>query len=141
MIEQDLIQKDLIQEVRALRRRVAELERADAERDRLTAILDATTDLVAVSQADGPASYVNAAGRQLLGVGARDVVRLSDFRPPAMREFVLRVAVPAALREGVWRGETEFVRADGRVVPVSQVIVARYGRHGGVDFLSTIARD
>jgi signal transduction histidine kinase len=49
--------------------------------------------------------------------------------------------VPAALRDGVWSGETALRHRDGSEVPVLQVVLAHCSADGEVDFLSTIARD
>ena len=51
------------------------------------------------------------------------------------------VAIPTAIREGKWAGESTFVSHDGREVPVSQVIVAHKDENGSPSYLSTIARD
>src|SRR5262249_31955430 len=49
--------------------------------------------------------------------------------------------VPAALRKGVWAGETTLRTRAGTEVPVSEVILAHRSPGGTVEFLSTIARD
>ena len=51
------------------------------------------------------------------------------------------MALAVARREGVWRGDLARLHRDGREIPVSQVIVARTGDDGEVDFYATIARD
>jgi hypothetical protein len=50
-------------------------------------------------------------------------------------------AIPTAIREGSWQGETTLVARGGREIPVSQVMVAHKTAQGDVDFISTIARD
>src|SRR4051794_8579891 len=77
----------------------------------------------------------------MLGVGPGEEVWLSRARPDWAREMVLRAALPAALRDGVWSGETALLSRDGREIPVHQVILAHRNAAGAVDFLSTIARD
>jgi signal transduction histidine kinase len=54
---------------------------------------------------------------------------------------VIEEAIPTALRDGAWSGESRLRRADGREVPVLQVVLAHRSPHGEVEFLSTIARD
>jgi PAS domain S-box-containing protein len=120
---------------------VTERRRVDSVRERLLAILEATTDLVAISQVEGPASYVNAAGRRLLGVGPNDEVALTDHRPESARRMILKEAIPTAIRKGAWSGETVLIGRDGNEVPVSQVLIAHKNSSGNVEFLSTIARD
>src|SRR5690606_19475971 len=48
---------------------------------------------------------------------------------------------PVAVREGVWAGETLLQAADGREIPISQVMLAHRSPGGSVEFLSTLARD
>ena len=120
---------------------VTERQRVDSVRERLLAILEATTDLVAISQVEGPASYLNAAGRRMLGVGPNDEVALTDFRPESARRVIMEEAIPTAIRKGAWSGETVLISRGGKEIPVSQVLIAHKSPTGGVEFLSTIARD
>ncbi len=120
---------------------ITERRRVDAARERLLAILEATTDLIAISQFDGPASYINAAGRKLLGIGPNEQVLLTDHRPKSARKVILNEAIPTAIRKGVWSGETVLLSRDGKEIPVSQVLIAHKTAAGEVEFLSTIARD
>jgi two-component system cell cycle sensor histidine kinase/response regulator CckA len=113
----------------------------EAARARLIAILEATPDLVAISQVEGPASYLNAAGRRLLGIGSEEVVSLAEHRPEWAQKLILEQAIPTALRVGAWSGETELFNRAGEEIPVSQVLIAHKGPAGAVEFLSTIARD
>jgi hypothetical protein len=54
---------------------------------------------------------------------------------------VLSEALPAARRDGVWRGNLARLHRDGHEIPVSQVILAHVAADGEVDFYATIARD
>jgi PAS domain S-box-containing protein len=88
--------------------------------------------------------YVNAGGRRMVGIGPdEDIVglRVGQFSPAWARERVLREALPAARRDGVWRGDLARKHRDGHEIPVSQVIVARTDEAGEVEFYATIARD
>jgi signal transduction histidine kinase len=53
----------------------------------------------------------------------------------------MQEGLPAAIRDGVWSGETALLSRSGREIPVSQVILAHKAPDGTVEFLSTIARD
>jgi len=115
----------------------------DAERARLVEILEATSDLVSMSDPDGRVIYLNAAGRALTGVAESGLAGRSnrDFHPSWAQELIRREGEPTATRAGAWQGETAIVRADGAEIPVSQVLIAHRGDDGRVRFLSTIARD
>ena len=66
---------------------------------------------------------------------------LSAMLSPAARQHQIDIALPAAIRDGVWEGETTLQTRDGREIPVSQVLVAHKSSQGGVWFVSTILRD
>jgi PAS domain-containing protein len=57
-------QRELREQVNALQREIGERQRAEAAHDRLTAILEATPDIVISADPNGSAFYLNHAGRQ-----------------------------------------------------------------------------
>jgi PAS domain S-box-containing protein len=108
-------------------RDVTEQRRAEDAQRRLVATLEATVDLVAIYTMAGQVVYLNHAARRVLG----DIAdRL--YGPDALA---------VALRDGHWSGETIVRGADGRDIPVAQVVVAHPSAQGGVWFVSTIMRD
>jgi two-component system cell cycle sensor histidine kinase/response regulator CckA len=119
-----------------------ERDRIEASQARLAAIIEATPDLVAITELDDKGvGYLNRAGRTMLGIGPQEpVLALSAYRPAEFLTELREVILPAAIRDGLWSGETTFVSRDGRVIPVSQVIIARALPDGRTQ-LSTIARD
>jgi signal transduction histidine kinase/CheY-like chemotaxis protein len=128
----------------ALHREACLRNEADARRtvgERLIAILEATPDLVAISQLEGPVSYINAAGRRLLGIGLEERPFLLDHRSAHDRKIISEEAIPTAVRDGVWTGESVLLSRAGEEIIVSQVLIAHKGPSGAVEFLSTIARD
>ena len=117
-----------------------ELRRESA---RLARIIEATTDFVGMSTAEGQVLFINEAGRRMLGLGPDDPLpaHISACHPEWANEIVLKEAVPAAIREEFWQGESALVSKDGQELPVSQVVLAHAGADGKTDFLSTIMRD
>src|SRR5439155_18981146 len=122
---------------------VGERERirvAEEERARLVQILEATSDYVCMTDPSGTVSYLNAAGRKLIGAPSGGVGRSAgEIYPSWARELIERQGMPAASRAGVWNGETALLGADGTEIPVSQVIIAHRGPDGAIRFFSTIA--
>ena len=119
-------------------------KRAEAERNRLASILEATTDLVSFSDPAGNILYFNRAARKLLGIGLdEDVTKrsIAEFIPNPSSNIVLTEAVPTAIRQGIWSGETLALSRSGQEIPVSQVILAHKSPDGKLEFLSTIMRD
>ncbi len=115
-----------------------------AEMERITAIFDATSDLVGVAAIDGKALYINRAGRQMLGIGGDEDVTLSniaDFHPGWAMASMKQVALAVAARDGIWQGENTLLSRTGEEIPVSQVIMAHRDANGAVEYYSTVIRD
>ncbi|MGD1849639.1 MAG: PAS domain S-box protein, partial [Cyanophyceae cyanobacterium] len=116
----------------------------EQERQRLTAVLEVTTDLVAVADPDGRLSYLNRAGRDLLGIpDTTDVqrLRLQDCVPVDLAEKLSPTQVGQTLKNGTWRGESQLLHSNGQLVDVSEVLVARRDEADRIEFIATIARD
>ena len=64
-------QHELQEQVIALQREIGERERAEAAQARLTAILEATPDIVMSADPSGIPFYLNRAGHEILGVARR----------------------------------------------------------------------
>ena len=112
-------------------------------RERLTVILEATTDLVAIADLSGRLLYLNAAGQALLGLSAEDAIGhpIAGLAPERLRPVVHDEIWPALIRDSLWTGEAVVLARDGREVPVSVVAVAHRAADGTVEFLSAIVRD
>lgn len=117
------------------------IERAQA---RLLTILQRTPDFVSVTDANMVPLYVNPAGRKMVHIGYdEDVSRVSiaALHPPHVAKMLEEVAVPAALRDGIWVGESALIGRGGDTIPVSQVIIVHRSPEGRLEGFSTILRD
>ncbi|MEW6353524.1 MAG: EAL domain-containing protein [Pseudomonadota bacterium] len=112
-------------------------------RERLASIMEASADFISFTDPDNKTLYVNQAGRNLLGLGDRELTGKSfaDFCAPWAAELLRDEGIPTALRDGTWYGETALLSRGGSEIPVSQVIVAHKRADGSLEYLSTIARD
>ena len=113
---------------------------------RLLAILDTTSDLVALNDMQGHLCYLNRAGRLMLGIGeeedittAREDSTASD--PEKDASWLLDDLFPIGVQGEVWRTEKTLRARDGHEIPVSQVVISHKDAEGKVVYLSTIARD
>lgn len=122
---------------------ITERKRTEETTRRLVAILEATSDFVGTADSEEHALYVNEAGCRMTGVRLSEAstMAVSDFHPEWAAAMVAQEGIPAAIRNGVWTGETAVLHRDGREIPVSQVIIAHKNSAGQVEFLSTIMRD
>ncbi len=120
-----------------------EIAPANRDRERFARILEATTDFVGMMSPDGRTTYLNQAGRALLSLSRGDALpaHLQEIHPAWAYEIVAQIGIPAATRDGYWKGETAVLRCDGSEIPVSQVILTHPAPDGSVEFVSTIMRD
>ncbi len=114
-----------------------------AERERLVSILEATPDLVAIADPLGNISYLNRAGRAMTRWSDKPLspLSLAQMHPAWAADLIARQAIPTAVRDGSWSGETALLGADGREIPVSQVILSHRDASGEVKYLSMTMRD
>jgi PAS domain S-box-containing protein len=123
---------------------ITERKQAEETRARLTAILDATPDLVAIATADLTTLYMNPAGRRMLGLDEHADLTgrwIGATYSEHIRQRMFEEAIPTATRDGFWRGESAFMGADGQEHPATQIVLAHRNRLGHVEYLSTVIRD
>lgn len=116
---------------------------AEQARERLAAILEATSDCVAICDPRGRLTYLNSAGQALTGLsnGSLTGVDIFSIHPEASRKVITTEGWPMAIDRGLWQGETSLQALDGTEVPMSQVIIAQRGEDGEIEYVATIARD
>ncbi len=115
---------------------------AEEHSRRLGAIIDATPDYVALGLPDGTPIFVNPGGRRLLS-DDRDRSSATDPVPAAAPNLLARLGAEereALAKERLWTGESVLGIAEGRQIPVSQVLIAHTDQ-GEITSLSTIMRD
>ncbi|MDP1647813.1 MAG: response regulator [Rubrivivax sp.] len=133
----------VVERTATLTAEIEERKRIEQEQARLVAIIEATPDLIGTATPDGQLLYTNQAGLRMMGVREEDLPthRIADVHPEWAARLVQEVAFPHALSHGYWSGETAILGADGREIPVLQVILAHKSPDGTLEYLSTIARD
>jgi len=105
-------------------RDITKRKEAEEAQRRMTRILEATTDLVIMTTAEGQILFMNSAGRKMIGVTPDEELKLhiSQMHPEWANEIVLKEAVPLAIRDGYWKGETApaVQTADGVKEPLNR---------------------
>ena len=87
------------------------LQRLEDERTALAALVERSTDFIAMTTAEGRVFFVNPAGRRLAGIDSDEemrATRLLDYVIGADRERFEAVVLPTVFREGRWQGEMRF---------------------------------
>lgn len=120
-----------------------DLVEAQRERDRLVSVMETSTDIVSMADPTGRVFYFNGAGYDMLGLQPGDSLddAIRQVHPPWAAQRVHDEGVPTAIATGRWLGETAVIDAQGREVPMSQLIMAHRGGDGQVEYLWTILRD
>ncbi len=125
-------------------RDITERKELDAERIRLTKILEMTSDFVGTVTKDTDIAYINGSGKKM--IGWRDDYKpcskkIQDAHPGWALHIIKEEGIPSSIKNGVWEGETALLKDDGTEIPVSQVIMSHKSSKGNVEFFSTIMRD
>ncbi|MFP2908623.1 PAS domain-containing protein [Pyxidicoccus sp. 3LFB2] len=91
-------------------RDITERKRLEAERQNFFALVESSSDFIAIASPDQRLTYVNPAGRALLGVSEADVPRtvIRDYWTPESMETVVRI-LPRLLRGESVQFEAQLV--------------------------------
>ena len=119
-------------------------KRAERERERLIAILEATPDVVAICDLNGRLLYANTAGRRALRLAEGDDLSnrtITEMVQDQNRNRIAHEIMPSVIRDGRWTGEITSLGLDGQEISTLVVAQAHRAPNGGVQFLSAIARD
>ena len=123
---------------------ITQQEEIEMERRRLTAILENSTDYIAIADLSGQIIYQNKAGFNMLGHSLEDgPLHIKDILTPPSLKLIQQTVTPM-LRRGqgeTWLGETEAQTKDGQILPMSQLIIAHHDEKGDLQYISTVARD
>ena len=119
-------------------------QQVESARERLTRIIEATPDVVAIMAINGYLIQMNPAGRQLLGLSERaDVTRFRsrDFLGEHTTYLLETEILPALHRSGRWTGEALLREDSPQALPVSVVALAHHDVAGQLEYYSVTLRD
>lgn len=123
---------------------ITQRKQAEAERDKLISIIEATPDFISSATPGGEIVYYNQSARRILGLDREGKIsnqHIPKNHPQWALEIIENEGFPTAIREGSWIGETALTSYDGREIPLSQLIIAHKNHEGQVYLFSTMARD
>lgn len=110
----------------------------------LALIIESTVDFVATTNLNGYITYINPSGRKMLGLSKEIDIsnyKIYDFYPEWACTLISNEAIPIALQNGFWSGESVFLKLSGEEISIFQTILAHKKEDGTVEFLSIIGRD
>ena len=103
-------------------RDISQRRAADNERRRLVSIVESSSDFIGSCDTKARPTYLNAAGRRLVGLPETADVRtleIRDFFSPEDQVFLEETVIPAVLQSGRWLGELAFRHFQtGEPIPV-----------------------
>ena len=123
---------------------ILENKQAASEVQRLLEIIDSAQDLIGSAEPSGRLSYMNPAGRRLLGIPAKAPIseyNFNQFVSHGDAETITQHAMAEAALNGHWSGETVIRNIDGRRYNVLQSIVTHHASDGQITHFSTIISD
>ncbi len=120
-------------------------ERGEQEKalQTLTAIFDMTPDFVCQAREHGQVTYLNPAARARLGMAADALLgdaHIADYFSAEQLDLYEKLVLPAAMREGHWRGRIGLQLGDAKL-PMDCLIIMHRDVRGRVETVSVILRD
>ena len=112
---------------------ISERKLMEEQRERLAALVDASPDFIGYADPQRPRSVHQQGGRKMCGIGEDEEIgtlTLGDVHPAWMSQQLAEVALPAAVRDGLWQGDGAFLHRDGHEIPVSMAVLAHRGADG-----------
>jgi PAS domain S-box-containing protein len=124
---------------------VDDQRRADEAREKFVRLVEASDDLIGIVDERGNATFVNEAGRKLLGIGTLEdarTTRLGDYFMPDDRAFVEAEIAPAVARDGRWLGDLRMRHfGTGEQVAVSFNAFSLFDEAGKTVGMAMVGRD
>ncbi len=123
---------------------IIERKIADVGVQRMLDVMETAQDLIASADLDGRLTYLNPAGRTMLGIPAGQPLSnymLTEFHPTEIAEIIMGQALPQTQLAGHWEGESILQSLQGRKYSVLQHIVAHRDENGQISHYSTIIND
>ena len=125
-------------------RDISDRKNLEKEQTRLLGILEASSDYIATASPDGEITWANQRLRQLVNITQSSSLaghQIQNFHSQWALDLLYQKAIPQAIQQGYWTGETAILTPEGQEIPVSQVLMAHKAPTGELEYLSTIMRD
>jgi PAS domain S-box-containing protein len=95
---------------------------AREQRQKLLTLVDNSVDLMSILELNGTNSYINRAGREILGIDPDadvTIIPISDFHTPEQIVFVESEIIPNVMSKGRWAGQFAIRNAKtGEIIPL-----------------------
>ncbi|MGB2579584.1 PAS domain S-box-containing protein [Elusimicrobium simillimum] len=105
------------------------------------AIIENNNSFIAVTDLDKNVMYSNPAAYKMTGYPADKPLPREQITPSRWLKLLDEVGRPTAIKEGFWEGETEILRADGKLIETLHRIISLKDEAGKVYALATVIED
>ena len=119
-------------------------KQAETNAQRLLEVVESARDLIGSALPDGQLTYLNPSGRRSLGIPAGAPVseyNIRQFIAEENQKNMIEKAMPTAIRDGHWSGESILLTLSGDKYNVMQNIVSHRDPSGQISHLSTLMTD
>ncbi|MGB3402550.1 MAG: PAS domain S-box protein [Microcoleaceae cyanobacterium] len=125
---------------------ITERKKAEAERQKLISIIEASSDFIAFATLENQLVYVNPAGLEMVGLNnieEAQTKKVTDFYYPKEIQLLEDKILPEVLKKGTWQGELQFQHFQtGCLIPVDETIfTVSHPETGEAMGIATITRD
>lgn len=120
--------------------------KAEEERERLVLLVEHSADFIATSDLKGQLTYLNPAGRRLIGFGDTEPIgklHFTDYVPDGWRQYFSETVVRSARENGFWEGEMQLVNLQTKqpIDVLRSVFLVRNRETGEPLGFATVTRD
>lgn len=112
---------------------------AEQRAGELVEVLEATNEIVIISDPAGFIDYANRSARTL--VGAHERQHVSDLSSERSRDRLRTEIMPLVRQRGSWSGELELVDSPGEPIPVAATVQTHRDERGSILRIATVAHD
>jgi diguanylate cyclase (GGDEF)-like protein/PAS domain S-box-containing protein len=135
----NLLDEPAVQGIVTNARDVTDRRAAERRSLELVEILEATNEIVVMSDPVGFVVYANRSARSLLDV--HEGWHVGALSSEASRERLRTEIMPMVRRRGSWSGELELVDPPGNIIPVAATVQAHHDEVGALVRIATVAHD
>jgi PAS domain S-box-containing protein len=126
-------------------RDITERKRVETEREKLARLIAHSREFIAMSDLEGRITFMNAAGREMIGLPpGRDPATLhfTDYVPPEWQAFFRDTVIGTARTRGLWEGEMQIRNLKtGAVIDVFRSTFLLRDGTGQPEGFATVTRD
>ena len=120
------------------------ISKQSEEQAKLLNIIDSLPDFIGISDLKGNLQYHNKSAKLLVGLPEdydMSQKNIKDMHPSHIIEMMEKTIIPTVFKKDMWKGNSFLLHANGREIPVSQIITLYRDKNRSPVCFTTIMRD